>query len=197
MHYLFIIYLFIYSNYLFFFLFIDFIDWLLYLFIVCVFYWLIAFINRLNLIIYHLFSSVFFHLFFTINCPRVHVYPKWGMKSSSEKSSNGRLHGKSLLQIIFQRNWKYMEYNINHLLQLILIGSKCFVPHTLQNVQSQGNVYCYYNNVLLIPLPESPNDFATDVLLIIDWPMDIYDFCADWSISSMDTAVVSLSYWMA
>ena len=28
--------------------------------------------------------------------------------------------------------------------------------------------------------------------LIIDWSMDIYDFCSDWSISSMDTAVVSL-----
>ena len=45
----------------------------------------------------------------------------------------------------------------------------------LQNVQSQGNVYCYYNNVLLILSPESPDDFATDVLLIIDWSMDIHD----------------------
>ena len=26
----------------------------------------------------------------------------------------------------------------------------------LENVQSQRNVYCYYNNVLLIPSPESP-----------------------------------------
>ena len=70
-------------------------------------------------------------------------------------------------------------------------------PEKRQNVQSQGNVYCYYNNVLLIPSPESPDDFATDVLLIIDWSMDIYDFCSDWSISSIDTAVVSLSHWMA
>ena len=62
----------------------------------------------------------------------------------------------------------------------------------LDDVQSQRNVYCYYNNVLLIPSPESPDDFATDVLLIIDWSMDIYDFCSDWSISSMDTTVVSL-----
>ena len=62
-----------------------------------------------------------------------------------------------------------------------------------QNVQSQGNVYCYYNNVLLTPSLESPDDFATNVLLIIDWSMDIYDFCSDWSISSMDTAVVSWS----
>ena len=62
----------------------------------------------------------------------------------------------------------------------------------LEDVQSQRNVYYYYNNVLLIPSPESPDDFATDVLLIIDWSMDIYDFCSDWSISSMDTAVVSL-----
>ena len=49
------------------------------------------------------------------------VYPKWEMKSSSEKSFVGRLHGRSLVQIIFQRNWKCMEYNTNHLLQLILI----------------------------------------------------------------------------
>ena len=62
----------------------------------------------------------------------------------------------------------------------------------LDDVQSQRNVYCYYNNVLLIPSPESPDDFATDVLVIIDWSMYIYDFCSDWSISSMDTAVVSL-----
>ena len=57
-----------------------------------------------------------------------------------------------------------------------------------QNVKSRRNVYCYYNNVLLIPSPESPDDFATDVLMIIDWSMDIYDLCSDWSISSMDTA---------
>ena len=31
-----------------------------------------------------------------------------------------------------------------------------------------------YYNVQLIPSPESPDDFATDVLLIIDWSMDIY-----------------------
>ena len=62
----------------------------------------------------------------------------------------------------------------------------------LDDVQSQRNVYCYYNNVLLIPSPESQDDFATDALLIIDWSMDIFDFCSDLSISSMDTAVVSL-----
>ena len=47
-----------------------------------------------------------------------------------------------------------------------------------QNVQSQGNVYCYYNNVLLILqsilLLKSPDYFATDVLLMIDWSMAIY-----------------------
>ena len=48
-----------------------------------------------------------------------------------------------------------------------------------------------------MPSPESPDDFATNVLLMIDWSMDIYDFCSDWSISSMDTAVVSSSHWMA
>ena len=66
-----------------------------------------------------------------------------------------------------------------------------------QNVQSQGNVYCYYNNVLLVPSPESPDDFATDVLLIIDWSMDIYDFCFDWSIGRMRTPVrEAFSYWV-
>ena len=47
------------------------------------------------------------------------------MKSLSEKSSIRRLHGRSLVQIIFQRNWKSMEY----LLQLIFIEVN-FVPHT-------------------------------------------------------------------
>ena len=45
--------------------------------------------------------------------------------------------------------------------------------------------YWYYNLILLL---KSPDYFATDVLLMIDWSMAIYD----WSISSMDTAVISL-----
>ena len=91
---------------------------------------------------------------------------------------------------------KYQYYEWGSALNLdgfkIIIFQYIICEH--KNVQSQGNVYCYYNNVLLIPSPESPDDFATDVLLIIDWSIDIYDFCSDWSISSMDTAVVSLSH---
>ena len=117
------IYLFIYSKHLFFclciYLLMSLNDCFIYLLSVCFIDWLIAFIYWLNLIIYHLFSQRFFLLFFTINCQR--VCPKWGMKSSSEKSSLWRLHGRSLVQIIFQKNWKFMEYNINHLLQRILI----------------------------------------------------------------------------
>ena len=47
--------------------------------------------------------------------------------------------------------------------------------------------YWYYNQILLL---KPPDYFATDVLLMIGWSMAIYDR----SISSMDTAVISLSH---
>ena len=62
-----------------------------------------------------------------------------------------------------------------------------------QNVQSQGNVYCYtsywYYNLIL--LPKLPDDFATDVLQDVDdWLIN------SWSVTdqvSMDAAVMLLS----
>ena len=99
-----------------------------------------------------------------------HTHSMWNTTAFSEKRSKSRSQRS-------MQKYQYFEWGTNL---------------KLEDVQSQRNIYCYYNNVLLIPSPESPDDFATDVLLIIDWSMDIYDFCSDWSISSMDTAVVSL-----
>ena len=69
----------------------------------------------------------------------------------------------------------------------------------LTNVRSQGNVYCYYNNVLLIPSPESPDDFATigHGRLVYNRLINGYLWFLLWLINIIDGyRRVSLSHWL-